>query len=147
MSSMRSLIARLVSTESRGDSPSPSKDVSVIATGHLVPLSIKTAEKLEEEEGISVEVVDPRTLLPLDSGLIAGSVAKTGRVVVIDDSNSTCGFAANVSAIIAEECFHDLKAPIKRVTRADVPVPFSPPLENYILPNEEKLIMAIHGIL
>jgi pyruvate dehydrogenase E1 component beta subunit len=130
----------------KGEIKRQGKDVSVIATGHLVSLSIRTAEKVEKE-GISIEVLDPRTLLPLDLELIKNSVAKTGRVVIIDDSNSTCGFAANVSAIIAEECFHYLKAPIKRVTRADVPVPFSPPLESFVLPNEEKLTIAIHSLM
>ena len=79
--------------------------------------------------------------------MLKKSVVKTGRVVVIDDSNRTCGFAAEISAIIAEECFDALKAPVKRITRADVPVPFSMPMENYVLPDEGKLVNAIREVI
>jgi len=122
------------------------KDVTVVATGHLVQIAVSLAGKLEPE-GISLEVFEPRTLLPLDINMLKESVKKTGRVVVFDDSNKKCGFASDVAAILCEECFSYLKAPIKRVARADVPVPFSPPLENFMLPNEEKLLDAVNKIL
>ena len=130
----------------QGEIKREGEGITVVATGHLVSVAIKAAGNLAEE-GISVEVYDPRTLLPLDKDLLKKSVVKTGRVVVIDDSNRTCGFAAEISAIIAEECFDALKAPVKRITRADVPVPFSLPMENYVLPNKEKLIDAIHEVI
>jgi len=122
------------------------EDITVVAVGHLVNVAIKAAEKLEQS-GISIEVFDPRTLLPLDKKLLKESVSKTGRLLVIDDSNRMCGFAAEVSAFAAEECFEILKAPIVRVTRADVPVPFSRVMENYVLPDEEKLINAAKKML
>ncbi len=122
------------------------EDITVVAVGHLVNVAIKAAEKLEQS-GISIEVFDPRTLLPFDKKLLKKSVAKTGRLLIIDDSNRMCGFAAEVSAFAAEECFEILKAPIVRITRADVPVPFSRVMENYILPDEEKLINAVKTML
>jgi acetoin:2,6-dichlorophenolindophenol oxidoreductase subunit beta len=120
-------------------------DVTVVATGHLVGAAISAAEKLEKE-GISVEIFDTRSLLPFDSESLEKSVAKTGRVVIVDDSPITCGFGSFVASIIAEEFFSYLKAPVKIVARADVPVPFSRQLEEYIIPSEEKLILAIKKI-
>lgn len=120
--------------------------VTVAATGHLVHDALKVAEALEKE-GISIEVFDPRTLLPFDKKTLLQSVRKTGRLIVFDDSNRSCGFAAEVASIVAEEGFHDLKAPIKRVTRADVPVPFHLGMENFVIPTGEDLIRAIYQIM
>jgi len=120
-------------------------DVTVVAAGHLVQTALSAANKLQEQ-GISIEVFDPRSLLPLDTQTLKKSVAKTGRVVITDESPITCGFSSFVSSIIAEDFFSYLKAPVKIVARADVPVPFSQPLEEYVLPNEEKLINAIKEI-
>ena len=119
------------------------KDITVIATGHLVHVAVEVAEEVEKE-GISIEVLDPRTLLPLDKDLIIKSVSKTGRVLIFDDTNKTCGVAAEISAVVGEEAFDSLKAPIRRISRADVPVPFSKPMECYVMPNKEKLIEVIH---
>lgn len=130
----------------KGEIKRKGKDITVVATGHLVQIAINLAEKLEPK-GISIEVFDPRTLLPLDVNMLKESVKKTGRVIIFDDSNKKCGFAADIAAILSEECFLYLKAPIKRVVRADVCVPFSPPLENYILPNEDKLLNAVNKII
>jgi len=126
----------------KGEIKKEGKDITVVATGHLVKIALEAAEDLKSS-GISVEVYDPRTLLPLDKELLFKSVKKTGRVVIFDDSNWTCGFAAEISAIIAEECFTYLKSPIRRVTRADVPIPFNAQMESFVLPNKEKLIRAI----
>ncbi len=120
-------------------------DVTVVATGHLVSSALKVAQQFEKE-AISVEVFDVRSLLPFDRQALEKSITKTGRVVIIDDSPITCGFSNFVSSIIAEEFFDCLKAPVKIVARADVPVPFSQPLEEYVLPNEEKLASAIREI-
>ena len=130
----------------KGEIKHAGKDVTVVATGHLVQIAVNLAKKLETE-GIFVEVFDPRTLLPLDLKMLKESVKKTGRVVIFDDSNKKCGFASDVAAILAEERFSFLKSPVKRVTSADVPVPFSPPLENYMLPNEGKLADSINKVL
>jgi pyruvate dehydrogenase E1 component beta subunit len=129
----------------QGDIKKKGKDVTVVAVGHLVNTAIKVSKSIEEE-GISIEIFDPRTLLPFDKELLKKSIKKTGRLIVIDDSNRTCGFAAEVIAYASEFCFEYLKKPIKRITRADVPVPFNKGMENYVLPDEEKLKNAILSI-
>ena len=129
----------------KGEIKKEGKDITIVAVGHLVSIALEVAEKAETE-GRSIEVFDPRTLLPLDRELLKKSVSKTGRVIIFDDSNRTCGYAAEISAFISEECFKYLKAPIKRITRADVPVPFSRTLEEYVLPDEKKLFRAINNI-
>ena len=129
----------------KGEIKKEGKDITIVAVGHLVSIALEVAEKAETE-GRSIEVFDPRTLLPLDRELLKKSVSKTGRVIIFDDSNRTCGYAAEISAFISEECFKYLKAPIKRITRADVPVPFSKTLEQYVLPDEKKLFRAVNSI-
>jgi acetoin:2,6-dichlorophenolindophenol oxidoreductase subunit beta len=121
-------------------------DLTIIALGPLVPDALKAADELARE-GISAEVVDPRSLLPIDHDTIVGSVRKTGRVIIFDDSNRTCGFAAELAAIVADEAFEALRAPVRRLTRADVPVPFSPPLETYVLPTRERLLGECRALL
>lgn len=122
------------------------KDVTIVGAGYANYLAMQVAEKLAGE-GVSVEVVDPRTLTPLDEDVILGSVAKTGRLVVCDDDWRQCSFASEVSAVVAEKGYVYLKAPIRRVTRAQVPVPHSPVLEREMLISEEKLIKAVKEIL
>jgi pyruvate/2-oxoglutarate/acetoin dehydrogenase E1 component len=100
-----------------------------------------------EKEGIDIEVVDPRTLVPLDKGTILESVKKTGRLLVADEGNRTCGVAAEISAMVAEECIFYLKAPILRVCSPDVPVPFSPPLEKEFIPDEKNLRTAVKRLM
>ena len=121
-------------------------DVTVVATGHLVAAALSAAKKFEEE-GVSIEVFDVRSLRPFDKEALKKSVSKTGRVVIIDDSPVTCGFGSFISAIVIEEFFSYLKTPVKIVARADVPVPFSQLLEEYVLPSEEILIGAIKKII
>jgi pyruvate/2-oxoglutarate/acetoin dehydrogenase E1 component len=118
------------------------EDVTVVAIGALVGKALKVAEKLESE-GVSVEVVDPRTLVPLDRGTILESVHKTGRLVVCDNARMTCSAASEISAIVSEEAFDALKAAPRRVAWEDVPVPFSPVLESRVLVDEEKIKSAI----
>jgi pyruvate/2-oxoglutarate/acetoin dehydrogenase E1 component len=121
-------------------------DVTVIATMNMVPLSLKAANTLQEG-GISIEVIDPRTLNPLDKKAILQSVKKTGRVVIVDEGVKTCGVAAEFMAIIVEEAFSSLKVPIRRVTTFDIPIPFSKPLEEYVIPSEARVIEAVQAIL
>ena len=119
-------------------------DATVVAVGHLVHEALSVAEELSER--CSLEIFDPRTLHPFDWPLLAESVAKTGRLVVYDDSNRSCGLAAEVVATAAEEM--DLRCPPKRVTRADVPaVPFSMPIEQAVLPSRSQLVAAIEDLL
>lgn len=122
------------------------KDVTIVATSMMVLKSLKAAEKLAKE-GIEVEVIDPRTLVPLDKDTILNSVAKTGRVVVVDEGCKTAGIGAEIAAMIMEEAFDFLDAPVIRLGSLDVPVPFSPPLENIVSPSEENIIKAIRSLL
>jgi pyruvate dehydrogenase E1 component beta subunit len=121
-------------------------ELSIIAVGPLVPEALSCAEELAFE-GISAEVVDPRTLMPLDHSTIIESVKKTGRVIIFDDSNRTCGFAAELCALIADKAWDSLKNSLKRITRADVPVPFSTPIESYVLPSRDRLLIECKKIL
>ena len=122
------------------------KDVTVIATSFMVQRSLTVAEVLARE-GIDVEVVDPRTLVPLDFATMMASVEKTGRVVIVDECHQSCGVAAELSARIVETGFDKLKAGIQRVNTLDVPVPYSEPLEEYISPSESRIAEAIRSIL
>jgi pyruvate dehydrogenase E1 component beta subunit len=121
-------------------------DVTVVAIAGCVPQALKAAEALAAE-GISVEVLDPRTLVPLDRPAILASVAKTGRLVIADVTHRTCGVAAEISATVAEDGFASLKAPIARVTTPDVHIPFSPALERQLYPNADKIADAVRATL
>ena len=122
------------------------RDVTVVATALMVHRSLKAAEKLEGE-GISVEVVDPRTLRPLDVDTILNSIKKTGRLVVVDEGYPRCGFATDIAAIAASYAFNYLKAPVKLVTPPDTPVPFSPVLEEAWMPSEERIAKAVKEVV
>lgn len=122
------------------------KDVTVVGIAGGVMLALAAADELAKE-GISVEVLDPRTLVPLDKDLILQSVSKTGRLVVVDPAHKTCSAASEISAIVAEEGFWNLKAPIQRVATADVQIPFSPALEPLLYPTKEKIVAAVQKTL
>jgi pyruvate dehydrogenase E1 component beta subunit len=117
-------------------------DITVVAISSAVPEAVNAAKVLAEE-GISVEVIDPRTLVPLDVDLIVKSVQKTGRLVVADPAHRTCGAAAEISAIVAEEAFESLRAPIVRVTTPDMQIPFSPALEKQLYPSSAGIAAAV----
>lgn len=121
-------------------------DVTVVATSLMVHKSLAAAEALEEE-GIDVEVIDPRTLVPLDRETILKSVEKTSRLVIVSEDVCTCGFTAEIAAIVAEEGMMSLDAPIKRVAVPDTPIPFAPVMERAVIPNEQKIIEAIKFVL
>ena len=121
-------------------------DVTVVAIGTMVHRALAAANTLEEK-GISIEVIDPRTLVPLDKKAILDSVRKTGRLVIIDEEPKTGSAASEIAAIVSEEGFDLLKAPIKRVCAPDTPVPFSPVLEKFWMPDEAKLIKAVNEIM
>ena len=120
-------------------------DVTVVATALMVHRALAAADTLQEK-GVSLEVIDPRTIVPLDKQTIIESVEKTGRLVIISEEPWAGSFAAEVSAIVAEEAFDFLDAPIKRVCAPDTPVPFSPVLEKFWMPDEEGLIKAVTEI-
>lgn len=126
--------------------PRPGTDLTIVGIAGGARLALDAAEQLAEE-GISAEVVDPRTLVPMDWDTILGSVARTGRLVVVDPANRTCSAASEISAQVVEHCFDALQAPIIRVTTDDVHVPFSPVLEKQIYPNVEKVVAAARRAL
>ncbi len=121
-------------------------DVCVIALSFMVTKALAAAETLEKE-GISAMVLDPRTLVPLDKEGIAEAVRKTNRVVIVEEGCKTGGVGAEISAVINEEAFDYLDAPIARVAAHDAPIPFSKPLEDYVLPNEEKIVDAVRKVM
>ena len=123
-------------------------DVTVVALAWLVHEALAAAEELAKE-GVSVEIVDPRTLVPLDAETVRNSVQKTGRLVIADEAGPTAGFSAEVAAIATEDAatFARLKAPVKRVCALQVPIPYSPVLENHVFPDRNRIISGIRGVL
>jgi pyruvate dehydrogenase E1 component beta subunit len=121
-------------------------DVTIVATAWMVNKAINAAERLAAE-GISAEVIDPRTLAPLDTDIILESVEKTRRLVLVDQAPRHGSAAALIAAEVAENGFHSLKAPIKLVTALDAPIPYSEPLEKYVLPDEDKIVKAVMSVL
>ncbi len=122
-------------------------DLTIVAVGSGVPISVALADRLATEEHMSIEIIDPRTTVPMDWDAIYSSARKTGRVVVIDDAAPLCSVASEVAASVQEHCFEDLKAPVRRVTRSYTHVPFSPPMEKRILINEDKLERVVREVL
>lgn len=129
----------------RADIKREGSDVTIVGLALTVHHALQAAEILAKE-GISAEVIDPRTIVPLDKEAILKSVQKTGRLVIVDEDYDRCGFASWVAAIVADEAFEYLDAPIKRVTTPNVPIPFSPPLEKHVLPSPEKIVAAVKSI-
>ncbi len=121
-------------------------DVTVVAIGAMVRPAMRAAQELARS-GIGVELIDPRTVVPLDSATIFGSVRKTGRLVVVDEARDMCSAASHIAAICADQCFDALKAPIRRVTVPDVALPYSPPLEKALLPNVVSISDAVRRLL
>ncbi len=122
------------------------KDVTIVATAQMVHLALSAAEKLAAD-GVSVEVVDPRTLSPLDEETILTSVRKTHRLVIVHEEVKFAGSGAEIAAIVAEKAFDRLDAPILRVAAPFVPVPFSPTLEKEFIPSEEKIMQAVKTVM
>lgn len=121
-------------------------DVTVVAVGGMVIHALAAAKELEAEN-ISVEVVDPRSLVPLDKETILSSVRKTGRLVAVDVAHRTCSAASEIAAIVAEEAFWDLKGPVLRVTTPDTHIPFSSAMEKGLYPNKDKIAAAVKQTL
>ena len=121
-------------------------DVTIVATGWMVKKSLAAAEQLAHE-GISAEVIDPRTLAPLDVDTIIESVKKTGRLVLVDQAPRHSSAAAVIAAEVAEKGFEYLRAPVTMVTALDASVPYSEPLESYLLPNEDKIAHSVRSVM
>jgi len=124
----------------------PGKDLTIVATGWMVPKSLAAAAQLEKE-GIDAEVIDPRTLAPLDIETIANSVRKTGRLVLVDQAPRHSSAAAVIAGEIAEVAFQYLKAPVRMVTALDTSIPYSAPMEKFVLPDDTKIIAAARSVL
>jgi pyruvate dehydrogenase E1 component beta subunit len=131
----------------RADVKREGKDVTVITAGLMVYEALSAAERLQREKGISVEVLDLRSIVPLDKETVYASVRKTGKVVIMDEEPRTGSCASEIASLIAEDLFDYLDAPIKRVCAPDTPVPFSPVLEKFWMPDEDDLIKAIEEVL
>ena len=122
------------------------RDVTVVALARMVHLALSVCEELERD-GISVEVIDPRTVSPLDTESILQSVAKTGRLLIVDEPPAPCGFAAEIAAQVTDAGFNDLDAPIRRLTGAFTPTPYSPPLEAATVPSAAAIADAIRSLV
>lgn len=123
----------------------PGKDVTVIAIGAMLPKVMRATELLASE-GIDVEVVDPRTLVPLDKHTIIQSVAKTSRAVIAHEAHVRGGPGAEIAAMLSEEAIEYLDAPVLRIGAKNVPLPYSPELENYVLPSEEDVVKGVRSL-
>jgi len=121
-------------------------DVTIVAISGAMRPTLEAAKALAEEK-ISVEVIDPRTLKPLDMETVINSVAKTGRLVLVENAHRMVGATSEIAAIVAEEAFESLKKPIIRLTAPDVHVPFSPVLEETLYPRKEQIIAAVRKLL
>ena len=122
------------------------RDVTVVALARMVHLTLSVCEELERD-GISVELVDPRTVSPLDTDTILQSVAKTGRLLIVDEPPAPCGFAAEIAAQVTDAGFDDLDAPIRRLTGVFTPTPYSPPLETAVVPTAAMIADAIRSLV
>jgi pyruvate dehydrogenase E1 component beta subunit len=131
----------------RADIKKEGTDVTVVALSRMVHEALAVAEEVAKQ-GISVEVIDPRTLVPLDRETIGNSVSKTGRLVVVDEACQTCSAASEIISLIVEDdnIFRRLKAPPKRVCGLDVPIPYSPPMERYVIPSRERISAAVRQV-
>ena len=122
-------------------------DVTLITYGRMLPICIDVAEKLSAE-GIEIEIVDPRTLLPLDSNTLIQSAKKTGKVLIVHEAVQTGGFGGEIAAVLSNsEAFFHLDAPIMRLGGIDVPIPYCPELERNVVPTEEKITQAVHQLM
>ena len=133
----------VVTTPARDHGPEGLKragrDVTIVATSSMVGKSLQAAEELEKE-GVSCEVVDPRTLFPLDKETILGSIRKTGRLLITHEAVQRCGWGAEVAALAAREAFDYLDAPVERVCAKETPVPFAPNLEKFVIPDKDDFV-------
>ncbi len=121
-------------------------DVTIIATLLMMHKSVQAAEKLAQE-GISAEVIDPRTLIPFDWETVSASIKKTGRVVTVEESPKQSGLGAEIMATIAENYYSDLKAPVARIAAPNTPAPFSPPMEKFYIPQVEDIVETVKKML
>jgi len=121
-------------------------DITIVAIGSMVQPAIRATKELSEMN-IKVDLIDPRSLVPLDKNKIFSSVRKTGKIIIVDEAKDMCSAASHIAALCVDECFEYLKAPIKRVTVPDVAMPYSPPLEKALIPDHEQIIKSAMSII
>jgi pyruvate dehydrogenase E1 component beta subunit len=121
------------------------RDITIVATSSMVQVALGAAELLEKA-GISAEVIDPRTTWPLDEKTLIESAKKTSRVIVVDEGYGRYGVTGEIAAVIGEGAFYSLEAPVKRIGAMHVPIPFSPPLEDATVPNEQSVFEAARAL-
>ena len=132
----------------KADTKREGSDVTVVALAWLVHEALAAAQVLERE-GVSVEVVDPRTLVPMDHDAIRASVQKTGRLVIADEAGPTAGASAEIATVVTEdrETFAKMKGPVKRVCALQVPIPYSPGLEDHVFPDRDRIVAGVREVL
>ncbi|MCD6243146.1 alpha-ketoacid dehydrogenase subunit beta [Candidatus Bathyarchaeota archaeon] len=130
----------------KADVKKEGRDLTIVAISNMVPVALSVAEKLERD-GVSVEVIDPRTLIPLDKEIIIESVKKTNRLITVESSVKTCGVGAEIVSMIVEEVFDYLDAPPIRIAAPPIPAPVSPTLEKAVIPTEDDVIEAVRKTL
>jgi pyruvate/2-oxoglutarate/acetoin dehydrogenase E1 component len=126
----------------QADIKRPGDDVTLVALSQMVHRSLQAAALLEKQ-GISVEVIDPRTLVPFDKETILRSVAKTGRLAIVDEAYAACGVSAEIGAIVASDALYDLEAPVLRICALPAPHAFSPSLDNYLIPSVDRIVSEV----
>lgn len=132
----------LVDVLGRATTVRPGGDATIVALAAMVPKAVEAAEILERE-GISAEVIDPRTLVPLDVTTIAGSVGKTGRLFTVEENPRLCGWGAEVASIVADECFWDLDGPVVRITTPHIPLPAADAIEDMAIPSVDRIVETV----
>ncbi|MBN9274705.1 MAG: alpha-ketoacid dehydrogenase subunit beta, partial [Mesorhizobium sp.] len=125
----------------------PGKDATILALALMVPRALAAAETLAAEHGIDCEVIDVRSLVPLDTATILASVAKTGRLFTVEENPRLCGWGAEIASIVADEAFWDLDGPIVRITTPHIPLPAADHLEDLALPNAPRIVEKISRVM
>lgn len=134
------------SSRTRSSVKREGKDVTLVAVGLMVSRALEAAEKLAAE-GIEVEVVDPRTIAPLDKETIFASIRKTHRAAVVEESNKTAGVGAELAALFQEELYDELDGPVARIAALDVPMPYNIPMEHYSIPDVNRIVETVRKML
>jgi pyruvate/2-oxoglutarate/acetoin dehydrogenase E1 component len=125
----------------------PGRDVTIVAIGAMVRLALQAADELAKDAQIDAEVLDPRTLVPFDTPALLASIAKTGHLIIVDEARDRCSAASHIAAIAADKGFRSLRAPVRRVTSPNMPMPYAPALEQVIFPNVPMIVAAAKALL
>lgn len=125
----------------------PGRDLTILAIGAMVKLALQAAETLAKDLNIDAEVLDPRTLVPFDSSALLSSIAKTGRLLIVDEARDRCSAASHIAAIAADKGFRFLRAPVRRLTAPNIPMPYAPALEKLVYPDPARIVAACKDLI